>query len=388
MIVSDDQGWGDFGFMGHPEIKTPHLDRFAAEGAVFPNGYVPTSLCRASLSTIVTGQYAHQHRICCNDPPEGVDRSAMVLSTPTVPGTLAGRGYASLQTGKWWEGHFSNGGFTEGMTENRKNGRHGDAGLLIGRDTMEPVFSFIDRCQAKGQPFFVWYAPMMPHTPHNPPERLLAKYRDQAPTPSVARYWAMCEWFDETCGQLLDHLDQQGLASNTIVAYVADNGWIQEPTADRYAARSKQSPNEGGLRTPIMIRWPGKVKPRKVEQPVLSIDLAPTLLTAAGARPPREMSGINLLNEKARAARKAIMGECFTHNAVDLARPASSLRWRWILEDGWKLILPAAQNEPDGKPELYHVTEDPMEEKELAATQPDRVRRLTKLLDGWWNGKP
>jgi uncharacterized sulfatase len=403
MIVSDDHAWTDYSFMGHPQIRTPNLDRLAAQSLTFTHGYVPSSLCCPSLASIITGMYAHQHRVTSNDPPipagmtgaqfqrspafqEGREvMNRYMDAAPALPRLLGQRGYRSLQTGKWWQGEFKRGGFTHGMTH---GGRHGDEGLKIGRETMQPIYDFIGAARRENQPFFVWYAPMMPHTPHNPPERLLAKYRDQAPTPSVARYWAMCEWFDETCGQLLDHLDQQGLASNTIVAYVADNGWIQEPTADRYAARSKQSPNEGGLRTPIMIRWPGKVKPRKVEQPVLSIDLAPTLLTAAGARPPREMSGINLLNEKARAARKAIMGECFTHNAVDLARPASSLRWRWILEDGWKLILPAAQNEPDGKPELYHVTEDPMEEKELAATQPDRVRRLTKLLDGWWNGKP
>src|SRR5438876_2547853 len=78
LIVADDQGWTDFGFMGHKVIRTPHLDKLASEGAVFPNGYVPTSLCRASLATLLTGLYAHQHRICCNDPPEGVDRSAML----------------------------------------------------------------------------------------------------------------------------------------------------------------------------------------------------------------------------------------------------------------------------------------------------------------------
>src|SRR5262245_52798585 len=74
LIIADDQGWTDFGFMGHPVIRTPHLDRLAAESAVFPNGYVPTSLCRASLATLLTGLYGHQHKICCNDPPDGVDR--------------------------------------------------------------------------------------------------------------------------------------------------------------------------------------------------------------------------------------------------------------------------------------------------------------------------
>ena len=106
MIVADDQGWTDFGFMGHPVIKTPHLDKLAAESAVFPNGYVPTSLCRASLATLLTGLYASQHKICCNDPPDGVDRAAMhpfIKNAPTVPRLLQQAGYRSLQTGKFWD---------------------------------------------------------------------------------------------------------------------------------------------------------------------------------------------------------------------------------------------------------------------------------------------
>ena len=98
---------------------------------------------------------------------------------------------------------------------------------------------------------------MMPHSPHNPPQRLLDKYRHKVPTLETAKYWAMCEWFDETCGQLLDSLESRKLTNNTIVVFLADNGWIQDPGADRYAPRSKQSPYDGGLRTPILVRWPG-----------------------------------------------------------------------------------------------------------------------------------
>src|SRR5262245_51305081 len=88
LIISDDQGWTDFGFMGHKEIRTPHLDRLAAKAAVFTRGYVPTSLCRASLATLVTGLYPHQHKITSNDPPKGTDRAAMlrhIEAVPTVP---------------------------------------------------------------------------------------------------------------------------------------------------------------------------------------------------------------------------------------------------------------------------------------------------------------
>src|SRR6202008_3863689 len=101
LIIADDQGWTDFGFMGHEVIKTPHLDRLAKESAVFPHGYVPTSLCRASLATLLTGLYGPQHRICCNAPPDGVDRARMhpfIRKAPALPRLLAGAGYVCLQT--------------------------------------------------------------------------------------------------------------------------------------------------------------------------------------------------------------------------------------------------------------------------------------------------
>src|SRR5262249_534620 len=157
------------------------------------------------------------------------------------------------------------GGFTHGMTA---GDRHGDQGLDIGRPTMQPIYDFGARAQAEDKPFFVWYAPMVPHDPHTPPARRLPPYEAPAPSAPVARPWALTEWFDETVGQLLAHLDERGLTENTIVVYLADNGWIQDVAGPRFAPRSKQSPNDGGLRTPILLRWPKRVAPRGVDLPV------------------------------------------------------------------------------------------------------------------------
>ncbi|MDE0892965.1 MAG: sulfatase-like hydrolase/transferase, partial [Planctomycetota bacterium] len=117
LIISDDQSWTDFGFMGHEVIQTPHLDELSKESLVFPRGYVPTALCRASLATIITGLYPHQHQLTGNDPPSGVDRARMlehIARVDTLPGLLGDAGYRSLQTGKWWEGDCVCGDFTEG----------------------------------------------------------------------------------------------------------------------------------------------------------------------------------------------------------------------------------------------------------------------------------
>lgn len=403
LIVSDDQGWGDYGFMGHPEIKTPSLDRLASQSLTFRRGYVPSSLCCPSLASIITGRYPHQHKVTSNDPPlpaglkpndpkrvlefaEGREvMNRHLEAVPTLPKLLAPKGYLSLQTGKWWQGDFSRGGFTHGMT---RGARHGDDGLKIGRETMQPITDFIETARKGEKPFFVWYAPMMPHDPHTPPARLLEKYRVKSPSLPIARYWAMIEWFDETCGQLLDHLDKQGLAENTIVVYVTDNGWIQKPEAGGYAPKSKQSPYDGGVRTPIMIRWPGKAKPRMTDDRAMSIDLVPTLLAAVGVESPEGLPGLNLLDEAATGRRKAIFGECFTHNAVDLSDPASSLRWRWVIEGPWKLIVPSPRNEKGARPELYNLAEDPSEKADLAAQRPDLVESLARRLDDWWKPGP
>lgn len=412
LIISDDQAWTDYGFMGHPHIRTPHLDRLAAESLFFPRGYVPTSLCCPSLASIVTGLYPQQTRVTGNEPPlptglnrgqagrdEGY-RSEVARMTrfldgfPTLPNELAKRGHLSFQTGKWWMGHPSRAGFTHAMTHGDpdRGGRHGDEGLKIGREGMQPIFDFIEG--SAGRPFFLWHAPFLPHQPHNPPARLLDKYRDLTPSLHVAKYWAMCEWFDETCGELLDHLDARGLSENTLVIYVTDNGWIQHPEAARYRDDSKRSQYDTGLRTPIMVRWPGRVTPGRVEQPVSSIDIAPTILRACGLMPTSAMQGIDLLDAAAVRSREAIFGACFLHNAVDLDVPERNLTHRWCIADRWKLVRPFAANVPKAnKPglapdaiELYDLIADPNEEKNLAATEARRVEAMTALLDRWWPG--
>ncbi|NQT14300.1 MAG: sulfatase-like hydrolase/transferase, partial [Planctomycetes bacterium] len=134
LILSDDQAYGDFGFMGNRDVETPHLDRLAAQSARYPNGYVPSSVCSPSLATLLTGLYPHQNGIHYNHPPPGngafnrmtsLDEYVrvrsrsfyLIRSVDTLPRLLGDRaGYRTLQTGKFWEGHFSNAGFTDGMT--------------------------------------------------------------------------------------------------------------------------------------------------------------------------------------------------------------------------------------------------------------------------------
>jgi uncharacterized sulfatase len=399
LIVSDDQAYGDYSFMGHPHIKTPNIDRLAVESLTFRRGYVPSSLCCPSLATILTGRYPHQHKITSNDPPlvpglqgKAYQESEMfragrqrmnehMAQVPTLPRILKEHGYVTMQTGKFWQGHYSNGGFTHGMT---RGDRHGDDGLSIGRQTLKPINDFIDMATEQKQPWMVWYAPLLPHDPHNPPAKYLERMRPLAPSETVAKYWAMVEWFDATVGELMQSVESRGLSQNTIFVYVTDNGWIQDPEKPRYAPKSKQSPYEGGVRTPMMIRWPGKIQPSDSLEFAHSIDIVPTLLKALEIPLPAGLPGIDLLNEQARKDRKVVFGECFTHNANDLDDPKANLRWRWAVQGQWKLIVPNQAIERDGKNELYDLVADPLETKNLVLTHPEIERDLLSQLDAWW----
>ena len=350
LIISDDQGYTDYGFMGHPEIETPNLDKLAKEIALFRRGYVPTALCRPSLMTLITGLYSHQNKTTGNDPANtpankahaekaGKDAMELLIShidkTGSLPRWLAEKGYVSYQSGKWWEGSYQRGGFTEGMTAGfpKPRGRHGDAGLKIGREGMAPVFDFID------------------------------------------------------------HIENSGIKENTLVLYVCDNGWIQTEQGS-YAPRSKRSPNEHGTRTPIMFRWPGTIPAADRPELCSSIDFVPTVLAAAGATGPHDFPGLNLLPElKSGKAidRDTLFGESFAHDIADIENHQASLLYRWAIR-GHDKLLPTYDGAPgkmkyppqSGEPQLFDLKTDSGEKRNLASKNPERVKQLRTILNEWY----
>lgn len=411
LILSDDQAWTDYGFMGHPDIKTPHLDQLAARSLLFERGYVSAPLCRPSLATMVTGRYPFEHGVTGNDVDGRNNRAALDLPLreafhqhPSVVRSLTNAGYLTLQTGKWWEGSFQDGGFTHGMTHGdpSRGGRHGDEGLKIGRQTMQPIEEFLDIAVEQEKPFFVWYAPFLPHTPHNPPERLLAKYRQEGRAADVAKYYAMCEWFDETCGELIGFLDERNLSDNTVVIYICDNGWAATSTNrddpnqklwKGYAMRSKSSPFERGIRTPIMVSWPGHIEPERSEAFAHAIDLFPTIAALTGIDAPVDLPGINLVDRATREERDAVFGVSYSVHNMSPGDPDNTLQYLWCVERDWKLLVRYHGEDTtkyknvhiwDTAPvRLYRVSDDPHETTNLAAEHPDVVARLRRRIEAW-----
>lgn len=411
IILSDDQGWTDYGFMGHKEIRTPHLDKLAGRSLLFERGYVASPLCRPSLASIVTGRFPFDHGVTGNDVDGKNNRAALDVPVraafhkfPSLVKLLTANGYLTHQSGKWWEGSFQDGGFTHGMTHGdpQRDGRHGDDGLTIGREGMKPITDFLDHATQEKKPFLLWYAPFLPHTPHNPPQRLLKRYARPGRAPDVAKYQVMCEWFDDTCGELLDQLDRRGFSDNTLIVYLCDNGWAatSQNAADpnqklwkSYALRSKSSPYEMGIRTPIMLAWPSRLKPARSTDLAHAIDLFPTIAAAAGIEVPKDLPGINLLDEAARKQRDTVFGVTHSVHNMTPGNPDGTLQYLWCVSGDWKLLIRQHGSDTteyknvhiwDQQPvRLYNLKDDPHEKNELSAAHPEVVEKLRKKIEAW-----
>ncbi len=396
-LLSDDQGWGDYSFMGHPHIKTPRIDQLASEGMLYERGYVTAPLCRPSLASLATGLYPHQSGIRGNDPvgytkvKGDPDKRVAFRARMTAPMSkhpsfikeLQTHGYATLQTGKWWEGNPLDHGFDKAMTHGdpRRGGRHGDEGLKIGRETMEPIYSFVDQSVTDEKPFFIWYGVFLPHSPHNAPKRLFDKYKDVAPTEPIAWYWANCEWLDETCGQLVDYLKKKGQYENTLFVYTCDNGWRQDPNRrHKYDIKSKREPHEMGIRTPIFITYQAELSPMRDKTTLVSnIDIAPTILKVCGIKVPKEMSGLDLRDTKELKKRDRVFVDIYDHDSdLDRLDDIENCLMSRVVIDGWDKII----WRPEGI-ELYDLKKDLDDERNLAEKNPEKAAELEKIMKAW-----
>ena len=206
----------------------------------------------------------------------------------------------------------------------------------------------------------------------------------------------MVDWFDETNGQLMDYIEQKGLTDDTLFIYVTDNGWMQDPDSKTFAARSKQSAYEGGVRTPIIYSWGNKFKNIDRPELVTSLDIFPTLLAAAGAEIPADLPGLNLLPQLKSGkaiARDRIFGESFAHDVIDINNPEKTLLYRWVIEGQWKLLLTYdgivtryARTHPraEKRPQLFNLINDPHETKNLASKHPELVAQMVQHIDNWY----
>ena len=417
LIIGDDHGWPYYGFMGNEIVNTPVLDSLANNGIVFTNGHVTSSICRPSLRTLLTGLYPIQfdHYL---DSMKNVFKNTSSFNSKveadlalveyehniikdfyTLPEMLRGKGYRSFEGGKYWEGTYEMGGFDDGMSSRSGKSLYedyhillamaGGDGLKFARETQEPVYNFIKKVGEA--PFFIWYAPMLPHTPFNPPADLLALYSDLDISESAKVYYAMCTWFDRSLGKFLKFLELNGKLENTLLVYINDNGWQQDPDIDyteslEYStiggAKGKKSLYDFGFRTPIIFSkkndTDGGIRSNEL---VSSVDVFTTILDYAGVEQPKYLTGKslkNLIKGGEMPVRESIItylksprvpGNPWANGETGYSYRSKNLHSFWVPEyDEF---------------ELYDVRDDPYEENEISSMHPEKVVAIKKRINIW-----
>lgn len=400
LIVGDDMGYADVGFHGCRDIPTPHLDRLAASGVRFTNGYVSGPYCSPTRAGLMAGRY--QTRFGHEFNPGGSGQGLPVTEV-TLASRLKAAGYVTGLVGKWHLGatpemHPQRRGFDEFF--GFLGGAHSyveSVGILRGNEQVQELdyttdafgreaVAFIERHRA--EPWFLYLAFNAVHTPMEATDDRLAKFAG-IEDKQRRTYAAMMLAMDEAIGQVLQKVAAAGLAQDTLVMFISDNGGPTMPSTTMNGSNnaplrgSKRTTLEGGIRVPFVVSWPGRVKPGVFDRPAIQLDLHVTALTAAGVEvnPQWQLDGVNLL--------PFLSGE-------KTAAPHDALYWRFgqqmaIRVGDYKLVrydtnadtLSGARNQPVSAPKLYRLTDDPGETKDLAAELPDKVRELQAKWKAW-----
>jgi len=435
----DDMGWTDLGCFGSDIYETPNIDALAANGVKFTNAYAACTVCSPSRVALMTGKYPARVRVTdfipghpfVNTPltmPEWNQK--MDLEELTIAELLKPKGYQTAHIGKWHltprergsdpnsDGDFPEyypdkqgfdhniGGCERGAPasyfwpygrgktlEQRKQNNTfktlpegGEEGEYLTDRLADEAVKLID---GFGQdPFFIYFAFYNVHTPIQAPADLVAKYEAKIEENPGARhanatYAAMVESVDLAVGQVMDKLKETGVDERTLIIFSSDNGGLRPQATNNLPLRQgKGSIYEGGVRVPTFVRWPGVTPAGKIcEEPVIGMDFLPTILEAAEADVPADLApvldGVSLMpllkNPDATLEREALFWH-YPHYHSMGAQPYSAVR-----AGDWKLI---ERHDTDAL-ELYNLAEDIHEDRNLAASQPEKAQELHERLVTW-----
>lgn len=416
VILCDDLGYGDLGCYGHPRIKTPHLDKLAAEGLKLTSCYASAPVCSSSRAGLLTGRTPT--RIGIYDWIPANHPMHLTKEEVTIASLLKQSGYSTCHVGKWHlNGKFNSGeqpqpgdhGFDHWMsTQNNAGPSHENPknfvrnGLPVGplkgyscQLVADEAIKWLATGRDKAKPFFQFVCFHEPHEPIASPAELVKQYSD-VETADKAQHHANITNMDRAVGRLLAKLDELKLAENTLVVFTSDNG---PETLNRYktANRSYGSPGElramklwlyeGGIRVPGIIRWPGAKRQAAVsDEPISNVDLLPTFAELAGAKlPERTLDGSSVATYLRGAESVQRQTPLYWHYIHALGRPRAALRQGdWMILGKWLAGTP--QTPAAGKTaelvdfELYNLRDDMAQKNDLAAQEPEKLKELSKLL--------
>lgn len=390
VIVSDDHGYGDVSsYENHAsDVSTPNIDRIAAMGVRFTQGYVSGYVCAPTRAGLMTGRY--QQRFGFYTASDS--RAGMPLDEITLADVLRGRGYATAIFGKWHLGleepyrplrrgfdHFYGflghgahdyfalkaGGGHNAMYRDDKT--IDDTGYLTDNLAREAT-AFIERNRAR--PFFLYLPFNAVHAPLQAPQEDVARFQSSSKPRST--YLAMLHRMDLAVGRVLDTLAQHKILDNTVLFFLSDNGGARANSASNGVLRDfKQSVYEGGIRVPFLASWTARLPRGKViHEPVICLDVFPTVCEAVGVPLPagRVYDGRSLLPLLNGKSRSAVHEALFWDGDEDK---------RAVRAGDWKLV------DNGGKLELYNLARDVSEKQDLAAEQPAKVRELQTRFASW-----
>ncbi len=403
-IVADDLGFRDVGFNGCKDIKTPNLDRLAAEGATFTQFYVQP-MCTPTRAALMTGRYPFRYGLQTIVIPTaaayGLDTSEWLM-----PQCLGEAGYGTAIIGKWHLGHADRKFWPRQRGFDYQYGAmigeldyftHDEHGVLDWFRNNEPVreegyttnllgddaVRFIGR-QSADKPFYLYLTFNAPHTPYQAPESYVAKYAG-IPDSTRRTYAAMVDCLDENVGKVVAALDAKGLRGNTLILFHSDNGGTTDKRfsgqmadvskitlpCDNGPYRSgKGSLFEGGCRVAAFANWPGHIKPQRVNEIIHAVDVYPTFAALAGATTSKckPLDGVNVwktIAEGAPSPRTEVL-----YNVEPFRAAVRQGDWKLI----WRTTLPSSVD-------LYNLAEDPCETKNVAAAHPDKVAAMQARLE-------
>ncbi len=428
-ILADDLGWADLGCYGSTFYETPHLDRLARQGMRFTDAYAAASVCSPTRAAILTGK--SPARLHLTDwltgrpdrPDQKLNRPAFQMFLPLEEVTLAealrAAGYRTAAIGKWHLGEATNyfpeqQGFDWNVAGSGKghppsyfspyslpNLKDGPKGEHLNDRLTDEAERFMRQAAQEAKPFFLYLSHYAVHTPLQAKPETLAKYRQKAQQLTNAQpafasdqgrnvrqvqnlpvYGAMMEDLDASVGRLLAAIQDLGIESHTIVIFTSDNGGLSTaegtPTSNNPLRMGKGWGYEGGVRVPLVVKWPGVIKSGSVTaEPVSSADFYPTILTMLGLplRPQQHLDGVSFA---------AVL------QAGEL--PARSLYWHYphysnqggaphgaVRAGQWKLI----EQYEDSRVELYNLVDDIGEKSDLAQTHAEIAKRLQQQLKDW-----
>jgi uncharacterized sulfatase len=427
VIYADDLGYGDLSCYGAKAHRTPRLDQLAASGVRFTNFYVPTPYCAPSRASLLTGRYPFRNGMVFNPAPDaGINSVGLPPAEVTLAEVLKTQGYATACIGKWHLGHlpqflprtqgfdeyygilYSNDMRPVQLVENERVARYPVVQAQLTREYTDRAIEFIQRHRAR--PFFLYLPHAMPHKP------LAASEEFYTPETPGDLYSDVIRELDFECGRVVDAVDRLGLGKNTLIVFASDNGpWFGGDTGGLRGM--KASSWEGGIRVPMLARWPGRIPQGLVCHEMAGvIDLLPTLCGLAGAPlpPGRVLDGRNIFPLCSDPAARTPHEALYSMSGPRLAtvrsgpwklhvrtptpgqayqEPAQAQRWVDPRgPDGVTLIAQTEQPRPDRYPGLrsgsepkpmmlFHLESDPGEQRDVAEQHPDVVARLKGMFD-------